>query len=62
MKKYEIVASLNSENGTEVAKLAIDFDIPTTTLTTVSKKYRQNNFTLFLIRVYAKTRYSKRQS
>jgi len=38
MKKYEIVASLNSENGTEVAKLAIDFDIPTTTLTTVSKK------------------------
>jgi len=34
---YDIVVSLNSENGTKVAKLE-DFDIPTSTLTTVEKQ------------------------
>jgi len=35
-----------------------DVDISTTTLIVVLK----NNFSLFLIRVFAKTRYSKRKS
>jgi len=35
-KKYDIVVSLNTENGTKVAKLTKDFDIPSM-LTTVSK-------------------------
>jgi len=36
-KKYDIVVSLNSDMRTNVEKLAKDFDIPTTTLTTVSQ-------------------------
>jgi len=36
-QKYDIVALFNSENGTKVAKLARDFNIPTTTLTTILK-------------------------
>jgi len=34
---YDSVVSLNSENGTKVAKPARNFVIPITTLTTVSK-------------------------
>jgi len=37
MENYSIAVSLNSENCMEAAKPAQDFDIPTTTLTTVSK-------------------------
>jgi len=36
-KKYDIVVSLKKENGAKLAKLAKDFDIPTMTLTAVSK-------------------------
>jgi len=36
-ERHDIVASFNTENGTKVAKLAGDFDIPTTTLTTILK-------------------------
>jgi len=43
-KKYDIVVSFNSENGTKVAKIARDFNIPTTTLTTVLKNKDKNNF------------------
>ena len=40
-KKYDIVVSFNMENGTEVAKLARDFDILRTTLTATLKiKYK----------------------
>jgi len=55
-EKYGIVVLLNSENGTKVAKLAKDFDIYTKTLTKFTKK-RQNNFSFFLTRAHAKTRY-----
>jgi len=44
-----IVVSLNSENGKTCN------DIPITTLTSC-EKLRQNNFSRFLIRVYAQTR------
>ena len=36
-KKYDIVVSLNSENGTKVPQVSRDFDIPRRTLTTVPK-------------------------
>jgi len=36
-KQYDVVVSLNSENDTKLAKLVKDFDIPTTTLTALSK-------------------------
>ena len=51
-KKCDIVVSFNSEKGTEVAKLARDFDIATT-LTTVSKT-KDKIISLFLFRAYAK--------
>ena len=53
-KKCDIVVSINSDNGTEVAILAKDFDIPTTTLTAVSTN-KDKIVSLFLIRVYVKT-------
>jgi len=37
-KKYDVVVSFNSENGKKIVKLAIGFDIPTTTLTKIKKK------------------------
>jgi len=37
LKKYDIVVSVSSKNGIKVAKLGNDFDIPTMSLTTVSK-------------------------
>jgi len=51
LKKHDIVVSLNSENGSKVAKLAKDFDTPTTTLTTISKHMKTKKFMTFLIRV-----------
>jgi len=36
-KKYDIVVSLNSKNGTKVAKLPRDFDVPRKTLAKVLK-------------------------
>jgi len=53
VEKYDIVVSL--KNGTKLAK---DVEIPTTTLTTVSKNKGKTNFHFFF-RVYATTRYSK---
>jgi len=34
---YDTGVSFNSKNGTKLAKLARDFDIPTTTFTTILK-------------------------
>jgi len=62
VEQNDIVVSLNSENGTKVTKLAKDFDIPTTTLTTVSKNEDKIISHIFLEYVYAKARWSKRQS
>jgi len=36
-KKYDIIVSLNGENGTKVGKIVKDLDLPTMMLTKVSK-------------------------
>jgi len=47
-KNCDIIVSFNNENGTKVEKLARDFDIPRTTLTTTLKNKEKAIFQFFL--------------